>query len=233
MQPSTWNDTNQQRPFVTTDEKYNTEYATGKLTGSNFPYQEVQSLLGYAERRTPGLSGSDVTKELARYLAEYAEREGCPLPYPQRDIAGYLWEQASRSMLAWDQILNAVRAKKKRYRHKPIAHYFGYCPIIEKYEPIRIKIFIKLIRYVTQEGKCPRCRTEYRFDDLTVDHRRPRKAGGEINLSNAQLMCQPCNVRKGATWVQQETLSLRADASSLRRSDTTEEEPGDLEGPVI
>ena len=176
----------------------NCKYVTGKVTGSKFPYQEVQSLPGYAERRTPGLSGSDVTKELARYLAEYAERANCPLPYPQRGIAQYLWLQASRSMLAWDQILNAVRAKKKGDRHKPIAHYFGYRPIIEKDESIRKKIFIKLIRYVTQEGKCPECRTEYRFDDLTVDHIRPRKAGGEIKLSNAQLMCQPCNNRKGA-----------------------------------
>ena len=197
MQPSTWKDTNQQQPFVTTAAKYNAEYASGKVTGSNFPYHEVQSLPGYAERRTPGLSGSDVTKELARYLAEYAEGKDCPLPYPQRDIAWYLWVQASRSMLAWDEILNAIRAKKKRDRHKPIAHYFGYRPIIEKKKSVRDKRIIKLIRYVAQEGECAGCRTEYRFEDLTVDRIRPGKAKGIYELSNAQLMCQPCNNNKG------------------------------------
>ena len=88
MQPSTWNDKNQQRPFITTAEKYNTEPASGKVTGSNFPYREVQSLPGYAERRTPSLSGSDVTKELVRYLAEHAEIKDCPLPYPHGTSLG-------------------------------------------------------------------------------------------------------------------------------------------------
>ena len=100
------------RPFVHLPT--NTEYANGKVTGSNFPHYEVQSLPGYAERDTPSLTGSDVTKELARYLAEYAERNNCPLPYPQRETAMYIWWQASRGMLAWDEILNAIRAKKKR-----------------------------------------------------------------------------------------------------------------------
>ena len=198
MQPSTWNDRNQQRPFITTAEKYNKEYASGKVTGSNFPYQEVQSLPGYAERRTPGLSGSDVTKELVRYLAEYAERKDCPLPYPQRDIARYLWLQASRSMLAWDEILKVVRAKKKTDRHKPIAHYFGYRPIIEKNAAVRCRRLIKLVRYVIQEGLCAGCRTEFRFDDLTLDRILPGKAKGIYELPNVQLMCQPCNNSKGA-----------------------------------
>ena len=198
MQPSTWNDKNQQRPFITTAEKNNTEPASGKVTGSNFPYREVQSLPGYAERRTPSLSGSDVTKELVRYLAEHAEIKDCPLPYPQRDIARYLWLQASRSMLAWDEILRVVGAKKKKDRHKPIAHYFGYHPIIEENSGVRQKRLLKMIRYVTQEGKCAGCRTEFRFDDLTLDRILPGKAKGTYELPNVQLMCQPCNNSKGA-----------------------------------
>ena len=197
MQQTVLNDTNQPRPFATTGEKYSTEYANGKVTGSNFPHYEVQSLPGYSERGTPSLSGSDVTKELARYLAEYAERNNCPLPYPQRETAMYIWWQASRGMLDWDDILNAIRAKKKRDRHKPIAHYFGYLPIIEKKKSVRAKRFIKLIRYVAQEGECIGCRTEYQFDQLTLDRKIPGKANGTYELSNVQLMCQPCNNRKG------------------------------------
>ena len=197
MQQTVLNDTNQPRPFATTGEKYSTEYANGKVTGSNFPHYEVQSLPGYAERDTPSLTGSDVTKELARYLAEYTERNNCPLPYPQREIAMYLWWQASRGMLAWDEMLNAICAKQKRDRHKPIAHYFGYLPIIEKKKSVRAKRIIKLIRYVAQEGECVGCRTEFRFDQLTLDRKLPGKANGTYELSNVQLMCQPCNNRKG------------------------------------
>ena len=61
MQQTVLNDTNQPRPFATTGEKYSTEYANGKVTGSNFPHYEIQSLPGYSERGTPSLSGSDVT----------------------------------------------------------------------------------------------------------------------------------------------------------------------------
>ena len=65
---------------------------------------------------TPELAAGDVTNDLARNLAEYAEQKGCPLPYQQRQISHYLWIQASRRMLAWEEILSAVRAAQKRDR---------------------------------------------------------------------------------------------------------------------
>ena len=44
MQQTARNNMNQQRPFATTGDKFNTEYAIGKVAGSNFPYHEVRSL---------------------------------------------------------------------------------------------------------------------------------------------------------------------------------------------
>ena len=197
MQQTVLNDTNQPRPFATIGEKYSTEYANGKVTGSNFPHYEVQSLPGYSERGTPSLSGSGVTKELARYLAEYAERNNCLLPYPQREIAMYLWWQASRGMLDWDDILKVIRSTRKRDRQKPIAHYFGYRALIERSGSAKDKTLMKLVRYVTQEGECSGCLKEFRFDQLTLDRIMPGKVNGTYELSNVQLMCQPCNNRKG------------------------------------
>ena len=205
MQQTALNDMNQQRPFATTGEKYNTEYANRKGMGSNFPYHEVKSLPGYAERGTPSLSGSDVTKELARYLAEYTERNDCSLPYPQREIAMYLWWQASRGMLAWEDILKVVRSTKKRDRDKPIAHYFGYQTLIGKSGSAKDKTLIKLIRYVTHEGECAGCLKEFRFDEFTLDRIVPGKANGTYDLANVQLMCKPCNTRKGSTYTGQAT----------------------------
>ena len=186
-----------ERPFAITAERYNAEHESGKVTGSNFPFNEVRSLPGYAERATPSLTGSDVVKELARHLAEYAKRNGCSLPYEQRDVAIYLWSQASRRMLEWQEILHAVRATRKRDRHPRIAHYFGYRSIMRKQGRAKDRKLIKLIRYITQEGICTGCRKEFTFDDLTLDRIRPGKANGVYNLPNVQLMCRPCNNSKG------------------------------------
>ena len=186
-----------ERPFAATFDKYNAEYASGKLTGSNFPHHEVRSVPGYVERNTPGLTGSDVTKELARHLTEYAEIQGCPLAYEQRDTAIYLWAQASRNMLAWAEIFNVVRAAKNRNSLQPIAHYFGYFEMMEPKGAARDKRLIKLIRYITQEGQCAGCGAEFQFDDLTLDGIKPGKENGKYELPNVQLMCQPCNNRKG------------------------------------
>ena len=186
-----------ERAFPTTAEKYNAEYASGKINGSNFPYHEVRSLPGYLERNTPGLTGSDVTKELARHLTEYAERHGCPLSYRQRHTAIYLWAQASRDMLAWDEIFNIVRAARKRDRYQGIAHHFGYGQVIGTKGTARDRKLMKMIRYITQEGECTGCRVEFQFSDLTLDRIKPGKANGAYNLRNVQLMCQRCNNRKG------------------------------------
>ena len=74
-----------ERPFATTAEKYNAEYASGKVTGSNFPYHEVHSLQGYIKRNKPGLAAVGLTNELARHLVEYALRAVRPqTPTPHR-----------------------------------------------------------------------------------------------------------------------------------------------------
>ena len=170
------------------------------MTGSNFPYYEVHSLPGYINRDKPGLAAVDVTNELARHLVEYAERNGCRLSYQQREISHYLWIQASRDMLPWEDILKIVRATTKRDRHQPIAHYFGYRAIVKKKGTAGYKKLIKLIQYITQEGKCSGCGTEFRFDDLTLDRIKPGKANGRYELPNVQLMCQPCNNGKDASY---------------------------------
>ena len=187
------------RPFATTANKYNEESKSGKLTSTNFPYDEIQSLPGYKGRLTPGLSRSDVARELSRYLAEYAEKNGRPLRHSQRDITGYLFIQAERGMLKWGRILAVVRAARKQDQEKPIAHYFGYPEFIGTKEQARERILIKLVQYVNQKGQCSKCRKEIPFDDLTLDHVIPRSANGALELLNVQLMCQPCNGRKGAS----------------------------------
>ena len=186
-----------ERPFATIVEKYDMEYANGKVNGSNFPYHEVQSLPGYAERRTPSLTASDVTRELARHLAEYADSNDCPIPYQERDVAFYLWMQAGRGMLEWTRILKVVRATRKRDRQQRISHYFGHRAVMETKGRAGYLELIKLVRYIMQEGMCGRRQVEFRYDELTLDRTRPGAAGGRYELSNVTLMCEPCNQAKG------------------------------------
>ncbi len=188
------------QPFDATAKKYNEASENGKLTRTNFPYEEIQSLPGYKERPTPGLSRSDVTRELARHLTEYAERKNKPLRYSQREITEYLWIQAERDMLPWAMILTVVGAAQKRNRDKPIAHYFGYRMLVESKGKAGYKTFIKLVQYINQEGKCSGCKKEFHFNELTLDHILPRSANGTLELTNVQLMCQPCNCSKGSSY---------------------------------
>ena len=187
-----------ERPFGSTVAKYNMEHARGKVTVSNLPYHEIQSLPGYTTRDRPGLTASDVTRDLARYLAEFADSNGCPIPFEERDVAFYLWMQASREMLEWAQVLEVVRANWKRDRLKKVSHHFGYGEIIEEKGRANIRTLIKLVRYIMQEGICAGCQVEFRYDELTRDRTRPGVAGGEYELSNVTLMCNDCNQAKGS-----------------------------------
>ena len=189
-----------EQPFPITDEKYNTEFASGKVTGSNFPYHEVQRLPGYSERRTPGLAAVDVTNELAIHLAAFAQSEDCPLQYQEHDVSKYLWVQTRRGMLAWHEIFNVVRGAKKRNRRQRIAHYFGYAKVVGPKGVSRYRKRLKLVRYITQEGVCARCKTEFQFSRLTLDRIKPGAECGKYELTNVQLMCEPCNNEKADSY---------------------------------
>jgi hypothetical protein len=45
---------------------------------------------------------------------------------------------------------------------------------------------------------CVRCHKVLTWANFTVDHKFPYAKGGKASLKNAQLMCRPCNARKGA-----------------------------------
>ena len=43
---------------------------------------------------------------------------------------------------------------------------------------------------------CAECGNHFRAEELTIDHKKPWSLGGRTELSNAQLLCRPCNSRK-------------------------------------
>lgn len=50
---------------------------------------------------------------------------------------------------------------------------------------------------IDRKYKCANCGQLFYPDELTVDHKNPWSKGGRTELSNAQLLCRPCNSTKG------------------------------------
>ena len=53
--------------------------------------------------------------------------------------------------------------------------------------------------YAKQKGKCMYCGRKLALQDMEVDHKNPLANGGGESLANKQVLCGPCNKRKGAT----------------------------------
>ena len=51
--------------------------------------------------------------------------------------------------------------------------------------------------FMAQKGKCFYCGTIHRMGYFEVDHMYPFSRGGSDDIGNLQLLCAPCNMRKG------------------------------------
>lgn len=54
-------------------------------------------------------------------------------------------------------------------------------------------------KYKIQGGICPMCGDSFEFDDMAGDHIVPWTHGGKTVIDNCQMLCKPCNLKKGAT----------------------------------
>lgn len=52
--------------------------------------------------------------------------------------------------------------------------------------------------YVLQAGCCRYCGVSLRYEDIRRDHWLPIALGGASDIANMQILCDPCNLRKGS-----------------------------------
>jgi HNH endonuclease len=88
-------------------------------------------------------------------------------------------------------------------------HFWAPCPLPEQDIPVTppargapgernsrvIPQDVKIAVSVRDQGKCVQCGST---DDLHFDHKVPWSRGGTNTVNNIQLLCGPCNRRKGA-----------------------------------
>lgn len=51
--------------------------------------------------------------------------------------------------------------------------------------------------FMAQKGRCSYCGRTHRTRYLEIDHKHPVSRGGGNEIGNLQLLCTPCNMRKG------------------------------------
>jgi hypothetical protein len=56
----------------------------------------------------------------------------------------------------------------------------------------------RLMWHSDEKKKCSKCREVLSWSNFSIDHIKAHSRGGKTDLSNAALMCVPCNSRKGA-----------------------------------
>jgi hypothetical protein len=48
-----------------------------------------------------------------------------------------------------------------------------------------------------QGGVCPSCKETFSFEQMEGDHKKPWSQGGKTDVDNCQMLCKPCNRKKG------------------------------------
>ena len=56
---------------------------------------------------------------------------------------------------------------------------------------------VKNALFRAQKGRCSYCGRTHRIRYLEIDHKFPLSRGGGNQIDNLQLLCTPCNMRKG------------------------------------
>ena len=176
----------------------------GKLvrTMSSREYPKINELPGYRQRNVPSYSLSSLTGELSRLLAEYGKEVGADID--PGDLSQFLFTKCNNGFVDTNNLRRdcdeLVKSRESRDDHTP--QYFGREYVLSKAK--RCKFYDlhdlrknKYLLYYIQMGSCVHCKKKLTFDEITIDHKRPKSRGGGDEYSNLQLMCGSCNVEKG------------------------------------
>lgn len=102
-------------------------------------------------------------------------------------------------LLAYTNAARSDSIPAMEFRHRTLKNeIFQQIPDIEPLDPTRgFSDEQRLAVYWRGKGMCHNCGKLCDQYDFHVDHIKPHSKGGKTSLSNAQLLCPACNLKKG------------------------------------
>lgn len=172
--------------------------------------KDTQSINDYVNKNQNN-SFADDQREIGKYIKFIGDIfEG----YGQLDIYFNLAKKYIKDVAIWKQNKDEINSRVKRYLKSDDAKLTDKAKEIEDIiQAIINNISVDEKRLFSsddkkeylkkqkqdKEGKykCAICKKYFFTEELTMDHKDPWSKGGRTVLSNAQLLCSPCNSKKG------------------------------------
>ena len=185
------------------------EYHSRKIRGKATPlainsagWPKISALPGYRQRAVPSYSKSSLAWDLSHLLAEYGQDNSIEVNVG--DLRLFLFTAGNDRRLEWEQLRRDCDEMSRHREHRggDISHYFARSHVLQSAERhsryrLNSKKINKYLLYYLQDSKCLRCKRRLPFCQISIDHKHPKSRGGDDKFSNLQLMCKPCNVKKG------------------------------------
>lgn len=99
---------------------------------------------------------------------------------------------------------------RRRTRHKENVRNKRMGPLRKPH----YKAIIKLLLFERSKQLCNHCKKPFCINELTIDHILPLFLGGDSNINNLQLLCEPCHRVK----TKQEHLDWQKTQAAIRSS---------------
>ena len=126
-------------------------------------------------------------------------------PKHRKQMKGVDWGSLYKAFKDHDLDPDELEAETKRLmKDDDVTSKSGIYPYLltreEKHLSIRaFTDAMKAEAFERQGGICPRCGKKFDIDDMDGDHIDPWTEGGKTIAENCQMLCKPCNRRKGAS----------------------------------
>ena len=156
-------------------------------------------------------SFTDDQREVGKYIKFVREIFD---DYGQLDIYFNLARKYFKDSVIWKQNKDEINSRIKRYLKSDDAKLTDKSKEIEDIiQAIVNNISVDDKRLFSSDDKkeylrkkkpnkenkyqCANCKKYFYVEELTMDHKDPWSKGGRTELSNAELLCRPCNIKKG------------------------------------
>jgi hypothetical protein len=171
--------------------------------------KDTQTINEYTNKNQ-GKSFADDQREIGKYIKFISDIfDG----YSQVDIYFNLAKKYFKDVVIWKQNKDEINSRIKRYLKSDDAKLTNKATEIEDIiQAIVNNISVDekrlfsvddkkeyLRNQAPKDGKykCAICKKYFFKEELAMDHKDPWSKGGRTVLSNTQLLCNPCNIKKG------------------------------------